>query len=451
MQARLYTLWFLGIALAAPMAAQVPGTTPAENAGTAPAAISASGQTRDQAFYRDYTLLDREKQEEEARDKARAERKGTAFSAEDKRPERILSMEFSRLPRPHSPEEFQRIWHFPPKRQWWTGNCWAFSSTSFMESEIHRMTGRSIKLSEVYTVYWEFVAKAREFVRTKGKSLVAEGSESNALLLRWKEVGIVPEQDYPGLLKGQTFFDQGPLVEELSAYMEFVKKNQIWDDAQVTASVRLILDKYLGTPPARITVDGKEMTPQEYLRDVLRINPDDYVEFMSFLYVPFWTRGEYKVADNYWHSTDYLNVPLDQWYEALKGAVSRGFSVCIGGDVSEPGYNGTEDVAIVPTFDCPPEYIDQSAREYRFENGSTGDDHGIHVVGLTRQGDHDWYLVKDSSRSGQRGVPGYYFYRDDYMRLKMLTFMVHKDAVRELLGHFEAENARRAAQDTQKH
>ena len=36
----------------------------------------------------------------------------------------------------------------------------------------------------------------------------------------------------------------------------------------------------------------------------------------------------------------------------------------------------------------------------------------------------------------QRGVPGYTFYRDDYVRLKMLTFLVHKDAVKELLARF---------------
>jgi bleomycin hydrolase len=56
------------------------------------------------------------------------------------------------------------------------------------------------------------------------------------------------------------------------------------------------------------------------------------------------------------------------------------------------------------------------------------------LLGLLRQGDHDWFLIKDSSRSAQRKLSGYYFYRDDYMRLKLLTFMVHKDAARLLLA-----------------
>jgi bleomycin hydrolase len=32
---------------------------------------------------------------------------------------------------------------------------------------------------------------------------------------------------------------------------------------------------------------------------------------------------------------------------------------------------------------------------------------------------------------------GYYLFRDDYVRLKMLSFMIHKDAVSEILLEFE--------------
>ena len=116
-------------------------------------------------------------------------------------------------------------------------------------------------------------------------------------------------------------------------------------------------------------------------------------------------------------------------------ATARGYTVAIGGDVSEPGLNGFEDAAIVPTFDIPPEYIDQDAREFRFDNSTTEDDHGVHLVGHDagrRPG-----LVPDQglrSRSSHWGKhKGYYFYRDDYVRLKMLSFMVHKDIAQPLL------------------
>jgi hypothetical protein len=34
---------------------------------------------------------------------------------------------------------------------------------------------------------------------------------------------------------------------------------------------------------------------------------------------------------------------------------------------------------------------------------------------------------------------GYYFYRDDYIKLKMLSFMVHKDVAEFLMPKFEGK------------
>lgn len=399
---------------------------------------SAPAQTgkRDQAAYVERTLLDREKAEEEARDRSLAEKRGVPYKAEERKREKALSMDFSGLERPKDPVDFRQIWHFPPKRQWWTNTCWCFSTTSFLESEVRRIHGREIKLSEMFTVYWEYVERAREFVRTKGASLVDEGSESEAVLLRWKRYGIVRESDYTGLVGGQKVPDHQLLIEEVRAYLDFVKKGSYWDETAVVSGVRAILDKHMGRPPEAIAVDGKEVTPLQFLHDVVRLDPDAYVSFVSFLYAPFWNEAEYAVPDNWWHSKNYLNVPLGDWYGALRDAVAAGYSICLAGDVSEPGYEGLEDAAIVPSFDIPEASIDQSAREFRFYNKTTQDDHGIHVVGYLRKGDRDWFLVKDSSRSGQRGVPGYYFYREDYVRLKMLAFMVHRDAAKKLLERF---------------
>ncbi len=92
----------------------------------------------------------------------------------------------------------------------------------------------------------------------------------------------------------------------------------------------------------------------------------------------------------------------------------------------------------VPDYDIPPSRIDQLAREYRFVHKVTTDDHGIHVVAHIEHGGHDWFLAKDSGRSSRRGkYEGYYFVRGDYIRLKVLAFTVHKDAVTDLLAKFE--------------
>jgi bleomycin hydrolase len=159
---------------------------------------------------------------------------------------------------------------------------------------------------------------------------------------------------------------------------------------------------------------------------------------MSTLSVPFWTRGEYAVPDNWWHDASYVNVPLDVWYGVITKTAAAGRSLVIGGDVSEPGLYGPADIAVVPSFDIPGPYIDQDARELRFYNHTSTDDHGVHLVGMTRIGDHDWFLIKDSNRSSRMGqFEGYYFYRDDYVRLKMLTIAVHRDLIGELLSRVD--------------
>jgi bleomycin hydrolase len=161
---------------------------------------------------------------------------------------------------------------------------------------------------------------------------------------------------------------------------------------------------------------------------------------MSTLSLPFYTQGEFDVADNWRPTTDYYNVPLDDFYACILRATSRGYTVAIGGDVSEPGLYGFENAAIVPTFDIPGEYIDQDAREFRFDNQTTGDDHGIHLLATTKAGGHDWFLIKDSSASSNWGkYKGYFFYRDDYVKLKMLSFMVHKDIAQPILDKCAAQ------------
>ena len=161
---------------------------------------------------------------------------------------------------------------------------------------------------------------------------------------------------------------------------------------------------------------------------------EDYVEVLSLMEKPYYQKVEYEVPDNWWHSSDYLNVPLDEFMGVVKSAVRKGYTLCLGGDVSEPGYEGHAGMGVVPTFDIPPAYIDESARQFRFNNKTTTDDHGIHVVGITSTDGKDWFLIKDSGAGSRNNPhPGYYFYHEDFIKLKMMGFTVHKDVVGDLL------------------
>ena len=356
----------------------------------------------------------------------------------DGKTQQKFTMDFSKIKRPKSIDEFTSWKYLPPVRQDTTGTCWCFSTISFLESELARMGKEPVKLSEMYVVYWEYVEKVRRFVQEKGDSFFGEGSEHNAVLRQMKAHGLVRESDYNGLLPGQIGHNHSKLFREIKSYLSYLEDNKIWDEDQAIAYTKLILNKHLGEPPTIINVDGKDMTPLQYMTDDLQLSPDDYIEFMSFMYAPFYEKAEYKVSDNWWHSADYYNVPLNEFYQAISDAVKNGYTVALGGDTSEIGKSGEEDIAIIPTFDIPVQYIDQSAREFRFKNRTSTDDHAIHLVGYKNMGDHTWFLIKDSGRSAYKGkLKGYFMYRDDYVKLKMLNFLVHKDAVQNLLKKFK--------------
>lgn len=349
-----------------------------------------------------------------------------------------LSTDFSEVEKPSSLDKFTQHYHHSPVRQFWTGTCWCFATTSFLESELKRLGKGEIKLSEMYTVYWEYVDKARYFIQHKGDMHLGQGSEQNAVINRMKKYGAVPADAYTGLLPGETEHNHRDLFREFRNYLMFCKENEYWDKKKTVSYVKEILNKHMGKPPETIEVDGESMTPKEYMNNVLQLPLEDYVTMMSLKYLPFYTQGEYKVPDNWWHSKVYYNVPLDDFYEGISSALKKGYTVALGGDVSEPGKSGFEDIAIIPSYDIPFELINQDSREYRFDNRTTFDDHAIHAVGYTNLNDHTWFLIKDSGSSAQRGqYEGYYFYRDDYVKLKMLTYMVHKDAVSEILNKFE--------------
>jgi bleomycin hydrolase len=346
-------------------------------------------------------------------------------------PEKAFVVDLNAFDAPKSLDDFTKVWHNPPTSQGNTNTCWCFSTVSFFESEVYRLYGKKVRISEAYTVYCEYIERAKRFVRERGHSAVAEGSEANAVTRDWKLYGCLPWEAYPGLKPDQKFHDHSKLIEEISSYLDHLKSANAWDEDEAVKTVKSILNYYLGVPPEKFAVEGKEYTPKDYLKDYLKINPDDYVDVLSYMQQPFGQQVEYEVPDNWWHSKDYYNVSLETFMKILKNAVRKGYSVSLGGDVSEPGKNSDKKVFMIPTFDIPSDYIDDNARQFRFGNGTTTDDHGIHLIGYKEANGKDWYVIKDSGSSSFNKDPrGYYFLTEDYVKLKMMDFMVHKDAVK---------------------
>ncbi len=346
-----------------------------------------------------------------------------------------LRPDWSRVPRPKSPDDFKvRLDHLPPVPQYYTGTCWAYSSTSLMESEVMRLSGRRIKLSEMWTAYWEYVEKVRRWVREYGHSVVDEGSQSEGLIEVYRLYGAVPAEAYSGVLFADGRHDHDAMLAEILAYLDYVKSRDLWDEESVVRAVREILDRHMGRPPETFVFDGREYAPRSFLSDILRLDMDDYVSCVSRLDTPFGTWVLNDVVDNWRRSDRYLNIPLDDFYRVIREAVKDGYTVDLGGDNSEPYVDGKYDVADVPPWDIPHDAIDQGSREFRIVEGTTTDDHGIHAVGYTKVKGRDWFLIKDSNRSSRLGqFEGYYFFSGDFIKLKMLAIMVHKDRLEGLL------------------
>ncbi|MCK9997213.1 MAG: peptidase C1 [Candidatus Krumholzibacteria bacterium] len=348
---------------------------------------------------------------------------------------RSLRVDWSQIETPTGPDQFDQLWHNPPVPQYYTGTCWVFCSTSYIESEAHRISDVDVKLSEMWIVYWEYVEKARSFLQEFGHTPVDQGGQDSGTLEILRQYGAVPQEAYAGVLDSRGRHDHNLLIKELKGYLKWVLESGTWDEDQNMAYVRSILDKHMGPVPAEFEWEGKTYTPRAFLTDVLKLDMNQFRSVVSRMDEPFNSEVLLDVHDNWRRKDNYLNLPLDDFYAVIKNAITDGYTVSVGGDNSEAGMDGKFDVAIVPEWDIPSDYINQGSREFRIANGTTGDDHGVHVVGYLELDGRDWFLIKDSNRSSRLGEhKGYYFWDGDYIKLKMLSFTIHEDRLKEYLN-----------------
>lgn len=417
----------------------------------ATAGAATQSQPPDRPIYApdyEYPVLDEIREAREAREaeqdslKKIVDQRYQTEAEREKKEALKLRLDWTEIDKPSDPEDFASAFHFPPRPQHATGTCWAFGSTSFFESEVQRRTGQEIRLSEMWTVYWEWVEKARRYVREYGHSNLGPGSQFHATREIYRQYGAVPLTVYPGILSADNRHDHSPMTKEIHSYLRWVKQNDFWDEQKVIDYIRTILDRHMGIPPRLFDFNDRTYTPRVFLNSILKLDMDDYIEITSTLREPFGEWMFLDVHDNWRRREDYLNLPLDDFYGVIKSALQDGYTVAVGGDTSEPGVDGVQDTAVVPRFDIPADFIDQASRELRIYNRTTTDDHGFHLVGHLQHNGRDWFLDKDSNRTSRLGQhKGYFFFEGDYIRLKMLGAMVHRDRLIGLLPDEPAATA----------
>ncbi|MBN2780988.1 MAG: hypothetical protein JXR21_03390 [Candidatus Marinimicrobia bacterium] len=364
-----------------------------------------------------------------AKIKALRENAETEENDPGEKPEYTLFASLAGMEYPVSQDIFTTCFHFPPKHQGLTSTCWAHAGISFIESEVQKKQNTEIKLSVMYVVYHEYLEKALAFIESKGKQELRLGSQISSVFDIADTWGLVPEADYTGNPTPEGF-DTKAMTDALRACLDEMSGQNNWDKDLAVPAIRAILDKHLGKVPETVSYGGKTYTPKNFYKKVLKFRPMQYTAIQSTLSHPFFEYRELPFPDNWRHDDMYLNLPVDAFYHAIRRAVKDGCTVPIGGDTSEPGYNRYAGIAFIPVADVPADDIDDDVREYRIYGGSTGDDHAVHIVGYAEFNGEDWFLIKDSSRSAYTSDhPGYYFYRGDYIRLKMLTAVLPNEYV----------------------
>ncbi len=336
-------------------------------------------------------------------------------------------------PKPGKVEDFHPVFHFSPINQDTTLICWSFATTSFIESEMKRLGIEPIRLSVIYPVYYTFIEKTRRFIATHGTSRFNAGDLFTGVFTTVQKYGAVPASAYSGQTRSSLTYNHNSMYEELNGLMEKVKTDSLWDEAMVLPSVREILDRHLGAPPQEFIYNGIHYTPKSFCSEVVRLPWDEYMKVQSFMYAPYFQYSQLRVPDNWTLDSTYYNVPLDLFYQSITNAIANGYSLAFDADNSEPEYEYGKGAVVVPEWDIPQHNITPEARQFRFDNNSTTDDHLMHIIGYVRNGNDDWFLVKDSWRTAYQGShSGYLFVHGSYIKLKALSFMIHRSAIPDI-------------------
>ena len=343
------------------------------------------------------------------------------------------------------------------KNQNRSGTCWAFSTISFVESELIRMGKGEYDLSEMFVVHKTMLDRAVNYVRFHGEAQFACGGSVYDVMYCIKNYGIVPQEAMPGIMYGDTL----PVHTELDAvaggYVKALvnshlkKLTNVWQ-----RGLSGIYDAYLGECPEEFAFNGKQYTPRSFA-DMLGFNPDDYVTITSFTHHPFYTKFALEVPDN-WRMDQMYNVPLEEMMAIIDNALDKGYTVAWGADVSETGFtrNG---IGVMPDADkgadltgsdmahwlklsaddkrkeltskpLPEMTITQEKRQEAFDNWETTDDHGMHIYGIANdQNGKPYFLVKNSWGTQKSKYKGIWYISRAFVEYKTLDILVHKDAI----------------------
>ncbi|MFN8256395.1 MAG: C1 family peptidase [Bacteroidales bacterium] len=318
------------------------------------------------------------------------------------------------------------------KNQGRTGTCWCFATISFIETEAIRKGKPSLDLSEMFIVKHAYTDKAQKYVRYQGKANFGEGGQGHDVFNEMKKFGLVTEEAYSGLAKDATVHNHAELSKVLEGLLtsmlatERAKPSPFW-----LPSFNAVVENYLGTEPKEFKYQGKSYDPVKFAKEVVGVNPSDYIELTSYKIYPYYQKSDLEIPDNWSHDL-YYNIPLNDLMTIFDNALNNGYSVLWDGDVSEADFSHDGGTAVLSLKETDGIILSgvEEMRQSTFDDFSTTDDHLMHITGLAKDKDGSiFYLTKNSWGENSNPYGGYLYMSKWYVQLKTIAITVHKDAI----------------------
>ncbi|MFB9078217.1 aminopeptidase C [Flavobacterium procerum] len=331
------------------------------------------------------------------------------------------------------------------KTQGSSGTCWSYSTNSFLESEMIRLGKQPVELSQIYSARNVYVDKGVNYVRMHGAITLGDGGALHDVINMYKKYGTVPREVYTGLNYGtdkNKFAEMAALIEGVLSAVVKNPNGELTPNWQKAYAA--VIDSYLGKVPENFTYKGKNYTPQSFAKEMVGINPDDYIEMSSFTTSPYYQKTTMMVPDN-WSLDQVYNVKVNDMTDVIDNALKKGYTVAWATDVSEKTFSWKNGVAYVANkkyddmtaeekadlFNGPkaePE-ITAEMRQAAFDNYTTTDDHGMHIIGLAKdQTGKEYYIVKNSWGE-TNDYKGFLFVTKNFVKYKTTALLVNKGGI----------------------
>lgn len=344
-----------------------------------------------------------------------------------------------------------------------SGTCWSYSALAFLESEVLKKdpSKKDIDLCESFLVSKTYTDRADRNVRTHGDASFSQGGSFYDAIFCMERYGLVPEglMPYPITPYGDSLFNFTNFFPPMEAYIKAIatsnakKINPIWKK-----DVQGMLDNYFGECPTEFEYKGKKYTPQSFVKDYLKLDPNDYVSLTSYTHHPFYSSFVLEIQDNWRWATSY-NLPLDEFMRVMEESVKNGWTFAWGADVSEDGFSrrtgknkcvatvpdtkatagvgsdqsrwtGEKAGAKIAQSDAAGEkVITQEMRQEGYDNWTTTDDHGMQIYGIAKdQNGKEYFMMKNSW--GEYGpYKGFWYVSKPYIAYKTMNIVINKNAI----------------------